>query len=81
MSGVTVATMIRSISEADDASLIHGILCRSGRHVAGMFTLCGDPALLDSGAGGDPVVARLDDFFEICVGEYPLGHVAAGSND
>ena len=81
MSGVTVATMIRSISEASDTSLLHGILSGSGGHVAGMFTLGGDSALLDSGAGGDPVVARLDDFFEIGVGEHPLGHVAAGAND
>ena len=81
MSGVTVATMMRSISGAATPGLLHRVLRGPGGHVAGVLAFGGDPPLLDSGAGGDPLVGCLDDFFEIGVGEDPLRHIAAGSND
>ena len=59
--------------QGHDTSLLHGILRGSGGHVGWYVSpLSGDAALLDSGAGGDPVVARLDDFLEIGVGQDPL---------
>ena len=49
--------------------------------MAGVFTSAAIRRSSNSGAGGDPFVACLDDFFEIGVGEDPLRHVAAGADD
>jgi hypothetical protein len=63
------------------ARLLHGISGGVGGHVAGMLTLSRDSPLLDSRAGSNPFVARLNDFFEIGVRQDPLRHITAGSNN
>ena len=52
-----------------------------GAHIAGVFVVRGDAALLDAGAGGDPLVIGLDDLGEIVVRENFFRHVAAGADD
>jgi hypothetical protein len=61
--------------------LLHGILRSIGCHVARVLTVGSDSSLFDSRARRDPFIARLNHFFEISVGEDPLGDIAAGSND
>ena len=66
---------------ARDAGLFHRGERGFGAHVAGVFVVRGDAALLDAGAGGDPLVIGLDDLGEIVVGENFFRHVAAGADD
>ena len=61
--------------------LVHGIARGRSGHVAGVLALRGDPPLFDPCPGGDPLIAGIDDFFEISVGEDPLRNVAAGPNN
>ena len=40
-----------------------------------------DAAFFDAGAGGDPLIAGFDAFFEFGIGENFLRHVAASAGD
>ena len=66
---------------ARDAGLFHRGKRGFGAHVAGVFIVRGDAALLDAGAGGDPLVIGLDDLGEVVVRENFFRHVAAGADD
>jgi hypothetical protein len=59
MSGVDVATMIRSTSSACGRRIQRGT-CRGQRQVAGVDAVVGEVARADAGALDDPGVAGLD---------------------
>ena len=66
---------------AGDAGLLHRGEGGLRAHVAGIFVVRRDPAFLDPGASGDPLVVGLDDLREIVVRQDPLRHVTAGADD
>jgi hypothetical protein len=51
------------------------------RKVAGHFAVRRDMPLDDAAARQYPVVRGLDYFFEIVVGQHPVGKIAAGTDD
>ena len=67
MSGVTVATMIRSIVGRVDACV--GERRARGRRAMSVSasSLVRDPSLADAGALDDPLVVRVDELLEILV--------------
>ena len=81
MSGVAVATRMRSISSplipACSIAFKRGLRA----HVAGVFILGGDAAFLDSGAGGDPLVVVSTIFERSSFVRTFFRHVTAGAND
>ena len=50
-----------------DARLFHRGERGLGAHVAGVFVRRGDPAFLDAGTSGNPLVVGLDDFGKVIV--------------
>jgi hypothetical protein len=54
---------------------------RVERQIAGGFTVGGATALADARARRDPLVGRIDGFFEIGVGDDFFRQVAAGAGD
>ncbi len=67
MSGVTVATMIASISLGVDAALRETLLRGFGGKIAGGDTLLHDVTLADAGALHDPLVVGIHHLFEVGV--------------
>ena len=51
------------------------------RHVAGGFIFCGNATLFDSGADGDPLVARVDYFGKVGIGQALFRRVTAGADN
>jgi hypothetical protein len=60
---------------------LHGLARSLLGQVASGLTLGGDMALRDAGAFANPLVAGIDHFLEIRVGQDLLGQVPAGSDD
>ena len=87
MSGVEVATMIRSISLGAHAGRLERVargLERRGR--CALTSACGEVARADAGALDDPLVGRLDAVGRQFGGQVGVGHaarrqVAAGAGD
>ena len=77
MSGVAVATRMRSISSALIPACSMALSAALGGHVAGAFILRSDAAFLDPGARGDPLVARIDHAREVLVRDDFFRHVTA----
>ena len=81
MSGVMVATMIRSIwsavTPAFSMARRAALAARSEVNSSGG----GDAALLDAGAGGDPLVGGVDHFLQVGVGQDRVGHIGADAGD
>jgi hypothetical protein len=69
----------------DFAGLDPGGLKRRARRalgqIAGGLAFGGDVALADAGARRDPLVARVDEFLQIGVGEYLLRQETAGTGN
>src|SRR5262245_1825419 len=66
---------------ARNAGLFHrgkGCFCP---HVARIFIVRSDAALLDTGAGGDPLIISLDHLGKVVVRENFFRHVATGADD
>ena len=66
---------------AGDAGLLHRGERGFRAHVAGEFVVRRDPAFLDPGASGDPLVVGLDDLREVVVRQDSLRHITAGADD
>ncbi len=49
--------------------------------IAGGFAVCGAAPLADAGARGDPLVAGVDEFLEVGVGDDFFRQIAAGAGD
>src|SRR5699024_2233448 len=49
--------------------------------VTGGFTIDGNMALLDTGARANPLVAGVDEFLQIGIGQYAFGQRAASGDD
>ena len=81
MSGVMVATMIKSICSAVTPRPVHGAQGGLGGQVGGEFVLGGDAALLDAGAGGDPFVGGVHHFLQVGVGQDFGRHIGADASD
>ena len=81
MSGVAVATRMRSISSRCDSGLLDRGEGGFRRHVAGVFIFRGDAAFFDAGARRDPLVVGVDHLREVGVGQNFFRHVAAGADD
>ena len=81
MSGVTVPTMIRSMSSgvrpARSIAALRGLGREVGRRHAGVH----DVPLADPGALHDPVVRGLDELLEICVGQQARRHIGRKALD
>ncbi len=61
--------------------LLHCLERGLGCHIAGVFILCGDAALLDAGACSDPIVAGIDHAREVLIGQNLFGHITACADD
>ena len=73
MSGVTLATTIKSISEAG-TFLAGQELARGGRgQIRSGDALIGHMSLADAGALPNPGVVGINQFFQIGIGHYPGG--------
>ena len=81
MSGVMVATMIRSIWSAVTPAIFIARNGGLGRQVGGEFILGRDAPFLDAGARGDPFIRGLDHFFEVGVGQDFFRHIRADAGD
>ena len=81
MSGVTVATMSRSMSFAVDAGLRERGRARGQREVGERLLLRGDAPLADAGALEDPLVGGVDVLRELVVRDHAVRHVAAEPGD
>ena len=55
--------------------------CRMSSQIAGEFTLGGNMPLADAGAFDDPLIVRIDQLFEIGVGEDAGRQIAAGAEN
>jgi len=64
-----------------DAGSLDGLAARADAHVLDGLVRLGPPALDDAGAGADPLVARVDTFDDLGVGDHPAGTVAADAQD
>ena len=64
-----------------DAGFFQRALGGFGTEVGGEFVFSGDAAFLDAGAGGDPLVGGLDEFFEFGVGENARGKIRTDAHD
>ena len=60
-----------------DFGVGQGLPSRGHAHEGGGFLLRGDPALLDAGAGQDPLVAGVDEFFELVIRKGAGGKINA----
>ena len=81
MSGVTVATVTRSISFGSMPASASGGRRRRQREIRHRLVLRRDPPLADAGAGADPLVGGVDEGREVVVRQHLLGHVAAEARD
>ncbi len=68
-SGVTVQTMMASISDAVDAALREGALGGLDGHIGSGHFRARDMAFADAGAVHNPLVVGLDHFLQVLVGE------------
>ena len=66
---------------AVDARVLQGAPGRLGRQRRSRRVRIGDPALLDSGPGGDPLVGGVHDLLQILVREHPVGRAGAYADD
>src|SRR5439155_10391100 len=64
-----------------DPGLFHRPPGGFGGHVRGEFVVGGQSPFLDVRAGGDPLVGRLDHFFQFGVGQDSFRHVGADGDD
>ena len=76
MSGVTVATMIRSIDAAATPASARAAIGRRLRDVGQRLLLGREPPLADPGALDDPLVRRVDVLLEVLVREDAVRDVA-----
>ena len=81
MSGVTVATTIRSIEAASTPASASAATAAGCGDVGERLLLGREPALADPGALDDPLVRRVDELLEILVREDAVGHVDAEAGD
>ena len=81
MSGVTVATMIASRSEAAEAALGQRLSARFGSQVAGGYTLVYDVALANAGALDNPVIGCFHHLFQILVGQQTRWNIGSQGSD
>ena len=81
VSGVQVATMIRSMLERIDPAQFQRLLRGLRAHVGGEFVLRRDAPLADAGARADPLVARIDHLLQLGVGQHAAGQIGAGGDD
>ena len=75
-SGVTVQTMIASSSVASIAALRQRALRGRDRHVGGRHFRFGNVAFTDSRALHDPLVVRIDELFQVLIGEHSRRRIA-----
>ena len=81
MSGVTVPTMITSMSSGVRPALLDRLARRLRRQIARRHAGIDDVALADAGALHDPLVGRLDHLLEVGVGEHARRHVGGQALD
>ena len=81
LSGVAVASTIRSMSAGVSPALSSAAFAASSAEVGGELAIGGDVALADAGPLQDPLVGRLDHPRQVGVGEDLLGQVAARPED
>ncbi len=81
MSGVTVQTMIASSSVASMPRSCEHDARGFDRHIGRRDFGRGDVALRNSGSLENPLVAGVDHFLEILIGQHARRHVAAERTD
>ena len=81
MSGVTVPTMITSMSSGVRPACVDRLPRRFRRQVARRHAGIDDVPLADAGALHDPLVGRLDHLLEIGVGQQARRHVGRQALD
>ena len=81
MSGVTVPTMMASMSVAAIPRCARAFLAACDREIAGGNALVDDMPLADADAGHDPFIVGVDHFFEVGIGEQARRHIRAQSAD
>ena len=65
----------------NDAGGNDGALCRNQREIAGILIVSGIVAFAYPGAGDDPFVVGIDDFFKIVISDDPIRQITAGADN
>ena len=81
MSGVTVPTMITSMSSGVRPAFSIAFSRRFSREIAGRDPGVDDVTLLDAGALQDPLVGGLDHLFQIGIGQQLRRHIRGQALD
>ena len=81
MSGVTVPTMIASMSVGAQAALRQGFLGRFDGQIAGGDAFVHDMAFANADARHDPLVGGLDHFFQVGIGQQAGRDIGAEGAD